>query len=183
MESFAMKQPGIPGRTFSRTFCPGSTGTIVVSFLSGHFPGHFVRKGWTRMKSDRRPIVLPGPAPRQFSRQSVASPQPGSPESRQKSRHFGEMTKSAGIPGILPFILPKWQDRPIRTIIQTFRAFEVIREQLALDPDAKGERWGLKCFPEKPEAPVNPPRPQADRVSPIQEETTVRQPKRQDPPG
>jgi len=44
-------------------------------------------------------------------------------------------------------------------------------------------RWGLKCFPEKPEAPVNPPRPQADRVSPIQEDTTVRQPGKQGSPG
>lgn len=66
---------------------------------------------------------------------------------------------------------------------QANRAFEVIQEKLASDPEGKVERWGLKCFPEKPGAPVNPPRPQADRVSPIQEDTTVRQPGKQGSPG
>ncbi len=66
---------------------------------------------------------------------------------------------------------------------QANRAFDVIREKLALDPEGKVGGWGLKCFPEKPGAPVNPPKPQADQVSLIQENNTVRQPEKQGPFG
>jgi hypothetical protein len=54
MGALATKQPGIPGRTFSRTFCPGSVGTIKAWFLPGQLSGHFVRIGRSLIQSDRK---------------------------------------------------------------------------------------------------------------------------------
>ena len=101
IEALSVKQLVIPGRTFSRTFCPDAGAPRMTSLSE-----HFVRISQSIMGTDRRPAVAAADSLRHFSRQSVARANEwlcGIPTvsrqkcrdsavagvSRQISRHFG----------------------------------------------------------------------------------------------
>ena len=97
-KELATHSPGSPGRTFSRTFCPGSVGVMK------RFPGHSVREGCSLTTSETTTEQLW----RQFSRQTVAtaSLRPSTTVSLQTSRHLGGMNKTDAEQGVNPAKYP-----------------------------------------------------------------------------